>query len=212
VTSLLHYPTIACHQLRCGAAARSPAHSDFDTLTLLFQRDVGGLEIADMGTTQETRSHRIEKTATFIRVDSEPGAIIVLGGHLLNRWTNRRYRDAVHRVIEPRSAADHASYANDVKGIIPERYSIAFFSFPDAPTTVEPLSSCYSDSNPRKYRPIIAGEYLEGKRRVYTIQPSSLGNSKPAFDSRSFSSTSSFGNPQHTTRLVRSRFSGVDYV
>jgi isopenicillin N synthase-like dioxygenase len=48
--------------------------------------------------------------------------------------------------------------------MIPERYSVAFFSFPDAATIVEPLPTCCSEQAPKKWSPINAGEYLLKKR------------------------------------------------
>ncbi|KAF2101385.1 Clavaminate synthase-like protein [Rhizodiscina lignyota] len=147
-SSLNHYPSVPAQLLQSGEAARSPAHADFGTLSLIFQRNVGGLEIADM-----------KKTATFIHINPEPGSIIVFGGYLLNRWTDKRYRGAVHRVTEP-------SHLECGMEILPERYSVVFFSFPDAATTIEPLASCCSDENPRKYEAINAGEYLQKKKAV----------------------------------------------
>jgi isopenicillin N synthase-like dioxygenase len=116
-----------------------------------------------MSSTNKTTSAAIEQTATFIHADPEPGGIIVLGGHLLNRWTNRRYRDAVHRVTEPSPVADKDGVG---KGMIPERYSIAFFSFPEAATIVKPFASCCDDQNPAKYGEMNAGEYLLRKRVI----------------------------------------------
>jgi isopenicillin N synthase-like dioxygenase len=82
----------------------------------------------------------------------------------LNRWTNRRYKDAVHRVSDPHLGLDETCDINDEKRMLPERYSIAVFSFPDVATVVEPLESCFDDDNPRKYKAISAGEYLAKKR------------------------------------------------
>lgn len=44
---LLHYPPVAADDLESGKAARMPAHSDWSSITLLFQDDCGGLEIED---------------------------------------------------------------------------------------------------------------------------------------------------------------------
>ncbi|UKZ73282.1 hypothetical protein TrVFT333_000925 [Trichoderma virens FT-333] len=45
---LLHYPTIEEHLLRQGKAERIAAHTDFGTMSMLFQDDVGGLEVEDV--------------------------------------------------------------------------------------------------------------------------------------------------------------------
>ena len=44
---LLHYPPMKVDDLRNNNQWRINAHSDFGTLTLLFQDNVGGLEIED---------------------------------------------------------------------------------------------------------------------------------------------------------------------
>lgn len=140
---------------------RSPAHSDFGTLTLLFQQEVGGLEVADMSSTEKLTSAAVEKSATFIPVEPNPDTILVNVGYLLMRWTNARWRNSVHRVSAPPSLINME--------IIPERYSFAFFSFPDAQTVVEPLPTCYNIDKSRKWGPIVAGDYLRSHRdKLYT--------------------------------------------
>ena len=168
MSSLIHYPAVSAQLLRSDEVTRNPAHSDFGTLTLLFQRDVGGLEIADMSSTDKTTSAAVDKSGKFIHVDPEPGTVLVNIGYLLMRWTNGRWKNTVHRVSEPpRSVSNKAAEEIDNLGeIIPERYSIAFFSFPDAATMVEPLPKCCSDQKPKRWGPINAGEYLLKKRAV----------------------------------------------
>ena len=54
--SLLHYPALPAQDILSGTHTRIPAHSDFDTLTLLFQDDIGGFSIAESGSANsETR-------------------------------------------------------------------------------------------------------------------------------------------------------------
>ena len=168
VSSLIHYPTISTHLLQSGEVARNPAHSDFGTLTLLFQRDVGGLEIADMNSTDKTTSATVEKSGKFIHVDPVPGSVLVNTGYLLMRWTNGRWRNTVHRISEPpRSVSNKTAQDIDSAGeMIPERYSIAFFGFPDAATMVQPFPTCCSDQMPKRWGPLNAGEYLLKKRGV----------------------------------------------
>jgi len=161
VSSFIHYPAVSAQLIRSGEVVRSPAHSDFGTLTLLFQQKVGGLEVADMSSTEKISSAAVEKSAKFIHVEPNPGTILVNAGYLLMRWTNARWKNSVHRVLEPPGTADME--------LIPERYSFAFFSFPDAQTVVEPLASCCSTQRPRKWSSIVAGEYLLNKRaELYT--------------------------------------------
>ncbi|KAF2752573.1 oxidoreductase [Pseudovirgaria hyperparasitica] len=156
VSSLIHYPAVSSDSLRSGQVVRSPAHSDLGTLTLLFQQNIGGLEVADMSSTNKLSSAAVEKSATFIPVEPDAETILVNVGYLLMRWSNARWKNSVHRVSEPPSLID--------KQIVPERYSFAFFSFPDAHTVVEPLPACHNTEIPKRWGPINAGKYLLSKR------------------------------------------------
>lgn len=161
-TCFNHYPAVLAKEIRTETAARQAAHSDFGTLTLLFQHDVGGLEVADMSSTEETASRLVEETANFIPVDPQPGLILVLVGHMLMRWTNARYKNTVHRVSEPPIPAGES------EEILPNRYSIAFFGFPDSKTVVKPFASCCTQRK-SKYLTINAGKWKEGKRKVINV-------------------------------------------
>ncbi|PVH90946.1 Clavaminate synthase-like protein [Periconia macrospinosa] len=165
VSSLIHYPAVPAQLIRSGKVVRNPAHSDFGTLTLLFQRNVGGLEIADMSSTDKSSSTGVEKSGKFIYVGPKPGSILVNVGYLLMRWTNGRWKNTVHRVSEPpHPVSNKVAQETGDQEIIPERYSIAFFSFPDEVTIVEPFTSCCNDQTPKRWGPINAGQYLLKKR------------------------------------------------
>jgi isopenicillin N synthase-like dioxygenase len=127
---LLHYPPPSIrrseHQLACGA------HSDYGTVTLLAQDDVGGLEVR-------------RRDGTWMRVRTDPDQIVVNLGDLMARWTNGRYVSTLHRVV--------MHDEND-------RYSLPFFGAPAYHTLVEALPTCTRAGEPARYRPIVAGEYL----------------------------------------------------
>jgi hypothetical protein len=89
--------------LNSGKLARVPAHSDFGTLTLLFQDDVGGLEIADLGSANTEKSAEFEKHGSFTPVKPVPGTVVVNIGYLLMRWSNGRWKNTIHRVMGPSS-------------------------------------------------------------------------------------------------------------
>jgi isopenicillin N synthase-like dioxygenase len=134
-------------------------------LTLLFQQDVGGLEIADMSSTDKTTTIDVERSGQFVHVDPKPGAILINVGYLLMRWTNGRWKNTVHRVSEPpRQIKNEPGEEIGNPEEVIERFSIAFFGFPDASTIVEPLPTCCSDEKPKRWGPINAGEYLLKKR------------------------------------------------
>jgi len=131
---LLHYPPLEVvpkpGQIRAGA------HSDYGTLTLLFQDDVGGLEVQTA-------------TGEWISAPSIPGAILINTGDLTQRWSNDVFRSTKHRVALP--TGEKAGR---------DRYSIAFFCQPDAEAEIVCFPSCQSPDNPPRYGPIKSGEYL----------------------------------------------------
>lgn len=74
---LLHYPQVAAGEVESGRVARMPAHSDWSSITLLFQDDCGGLEVEDP-----------HAPGTFIPVTPVKNACVVNVGDLLMRWSN----------------------------------------------------------------------------------------------------------------------------
>jgi len=159
VSSLLHYPAVSSTSVQPGQVVRNPAHSDFGTLTLLFQHKVGGLEVADMSSPEKFSSAAVEKSATFLPVEPNPEMVLVNVGYLLMRWTNARWKNSVHRVSAPSRSINSET--------IPERYSFAFFSYPDAQSIIEPLPACYNNEMPKRWGPINAGDYLLRKREKF---------------------------------------------
>lgn len=131
---LLHYPPLGVSpkpgQIRAGA------HSDYGTLTLLFQDDVGGLEV-------QTTS------GEWISAPSIPNAILINTGDLTERWSNNVFRSTKHRVALPQGDQIHR-----------DRYSIAFFCQPDSEAEITCLPTCQSVDNPPRYPSITAGAYL----------------------------------------------------
>lgn len=129
---LLHYPPLSTApkpgQIRAGA------HSDYGTLTLLFQDEVGGLEV--LSTEEE-----------WIAAPAIPGAVLINTGDLTQRWSNDVFRSTKHRVALPQG--NHS-----------DRYSIAFFCQPDADTEIVCLPTCQNADNPPKYPPVTSGDYL----------------------------------------------------
>ncbi|BAY86195.1 2OG-Fe(II) oxygenase [Calothrix parasitica NIES-267] len=130
---LLHYP--ALQQQPKPGQIRAGEHSDYGSITLLFQDDMVGLEV---------------QTATkeWIAVPKIADTILVNTGDLMQRWTNDVFRSTKHRVMIP----------NDEK-VKFSRYSIAFFCHPNQDTEIACLESCKTDKHPI-YSPITAGEYL----------------------------------------------------
>lgn len=130
---LLHYPPLQTHpkpgQVRAGE------HTDYGSITLLFQDDIGGLEV------QTTAGE-------WIAAPVIPDTVLVNTGDLMQRWTNDVFCSTKHRVMIPQDDKLQRS-----------RYSIAFFCHPNDDTEIACLESCQKQKS-ASYPPILAGEYL----------------------------------------------------
>ncbi|KAJ6628904.1 hypothetical protein B0H10DRAFT_1777629 [Mycena sp. CBHHK59/15] len=140
---LLSYPPIKRSLLDDVGQARAGAHSDYGTLTLLFQDSVGGLEA------------RNPHTGVFIPATPIPGTIVVNVGDLLARWSNDVLRSTLHHVVAPAGKPVNAHEA-----ITPARQSIAFFCNPNFSTEISCLPNCGKEA---KYPPINTEAYIVGR-------------------------------------------------
>lgn len=140
---LLHYPAVAAGGFEGGKRIRAGAHSDYGSLTLLFQDQRGGLQVESPG------------GSGWLDVEPREGTIVVNAGDLLTRWSNDLIRSTKHRVVEP-----------PLKGIErdaghPPRYSVAYFCNPDFDKWIEALPGTWEGENGgKKYEGINSGEYL----------------------------------------------------
>jgi isopenicillin N synthase-like dioxygenase len=141
---LNHYPGGPMCTMRRGAR-RISEHTDFGTVTLLFQDSVGGLEIED----QENRGHY------FAVPCNSPTQMVVNIGDCLQRWTNDRFRSTSHRVVFP--------YNIDQDAWVDDRYSIAFFGKPTRSQPVGSLRALLKDGEKPRYDDITAWEYNQEK-------------------------------------------------
>ena len=106
-------------------------HTDFGVITVLCQDEIGGLEI---------RRHNGEWAA----MPPVPDTLVVNIGDLLERWSNRRYRSTVHRVINSSGR---------------ERLSLVLAYDPNFETLVDPRAFCAAGETPHD-EPITCGDYL----------------------------------------------------
>ena len=131
-----HYPTLDKPPL--PGQLRAGAHSDYGSLTLLFQEEgLSGLEILN----------RQKKWTPVAQCKPE---MIVNLGDLMERWTNGRWISTLHRVNLP----DTNKNPNQ------SRMSLAFFHQPDWDARIECLPMCVSPGETAKYSVVTSGRHL----------------------------------------------------
>jgi isopenicillin N synthase-like dioxygenase len=106
-------------------------HTDYGCLTLLWQDQVGGLEVQTREGEWVT-AHPIENT------------LVVNVGDLLTRWTNEGFKSTPHRVVNRKGQ---------------ERYSMVIAWDPNFDTVVDPSVVCKNGSQPL-YPPVLCGDYV----------------------------------------------------
>ena len=106
-------------------------HTDFGVVTVLCQDEIGGLEIQ-------------QRNGEWAAMPPIPGTLVVNIGDLLERWSNRRYRSTVHRVINSSGR---------------ERLSLVLAYDPNFETLVDPNAFCAQGETPHD-EPITCGDYL----------------------------------------------------
>lgn len=144
---LLHYPPVRKEIFRRNPRqVRAGEHSDYGSITLLFQDRHGGLQ---------ARSPR----GTFVDITPVADAIVVNAGDLLARWSNDTIKSTRHRVIEPPKPAGEES-ENDQRDSYPSRYSIAYLCNPNNDKLIDALPGTYGEAVPKKYSGITAADYL----------------------------------------------------
>nr|XP_039251344.1 UPF0676 protein C1494.01-like [Styela clava] len=120
---LLHYPPLVGavlkkNQLRCGE------HADIGSLTILFQDDLGGLQVQTPG-------------GEFIDAHPIPGTALLNIGDMLQFWCGKRLKSTVHRVILPTEPS--------IKSQV--RRCLAYFGFVDDDVLLSELEFEDSVSN-----------------------------------------------------------------
>ncbi len=133
---LLHYFPMTADDFD-GGQWRAGAHTDYNCLTLLFQRHgESGLQVCPG---EDARS------GAWTSVDPDPSLITCNIGDMLMRWSDDRVRSTLHRVRGPRPGEPARS-----------RHSVAYFAQANKPVVIDPPGGTYD--------PMPAGEYLQ--RRI----------------------------------------------
>jgi isopenicillin N synthase-like dioxygenase len=131
---LIRYPSIDRKVVEQEGHARTIPHTDFGLCTLLFQDDVGGLEVDPY------------HTGEFKAAVPIPGTVLINIADLMQRLTNDRCKSTKHRVVAPEMAGD----------VLSERYSIPFFIHPDPEAWIDPV---VMEGESKKYEAVNAGEW-----------------------------------------------------
>ncbi|WP_066756303.1 isopenicillin N synthase family dioxygenase [Crocinitomix algicola] len=136
ILRLLHYYPVEDKTQIPEGAVRAAAHGDINLITLLMGGSAKGLQAQSLD-------------GKWISVDPEPDEIVINIGDMLARLTNNRLRSTQHQVITP----DEASWTKP-------RFSTPFFLHPRSDMDLTCLESCVSDSQPKAYDDMTAGEFL----------------------------------------------------
>ncbi|KAI9362022.1 hypothetical protein DFJ73DRAFT_812982 [Zopfochytrium polystomum] len=139
---LLRYPPAPVSAIDRDERTRAGAHSDYGTITLLFQDDRGGLQV-------------LGKDNQWIDATPIPGTIVVNAGDLLQRWSNDVIRSTLHRVVAPPPIPGEND--DGAAAMHPERFSIPFFCSPNMDAMIEGLPGV---GDGKKYEPIRALDHL----------------------------------------------------
>ena len=139
----IHYPPITedAGSDGQGHSVRAGAHEDINFITLLVGASAEGLEVLSDG--------------QWLPITTEGDAIVVNIGDMLQRLSNHVYPSTTHRVVNP--ANENARKP---------RYSVPYFLHPNPDVMLDPLASCITPDNPRRYDSSISShEYLQQRLR-----------------------------------------------
>ncbi|MGN6328016.1 MAG: isopenicillin N synthase family dioxygenase [Rhodanobacter sp.] len=135
----IHYPPI--DDASDIPNVRAGAHEDINLITLLVGASAEGLEVLSHG--------------RWLPITTEGDAIVVNIGDMLQRLTNHVFPSTSHRVVNPPN-----------ENARKPRYSVPFFLHPNPDVVLDPLASCITPDNPRRYdTTITAHEYLMQRLR-----------------------------------------------
>ena len=135
----IHYPPITSPDV---PNVRAGAHEDINFITLLVGASAAGLEVKSRG-------------GEWVPFTSAADTIVVNIGDMLQRLTNHVYPSTTHRVTNPPGEQARKP-----------RYSVPFFLHPNPDVVLDPLPSCISADNPRRYHTSITShEYLQERLR-----------------------------------------------
>ncbi|WVQ65293.1 uncharacterized protein L199_003469 [Kwoniella botswanensis] len=121
---LLHYPPASlplnATEDSKSADIRAGAHTDYGSITVLFQSSVSGLQV--------------RRGSSWVDVPPMPGCLVINIGDALEFWSGGAFKSTLHRVVMPRNLSETTS-----------RCSIAYFLHPDIESLLQPLGGQIDD-------------------------------------------------------------------
>jgi len=129
----IHYPPITTEPKN---AVRAAAHGDINLITLLMGAHGRGLQV---------QNHKGE----WVDAIAQPNELMINVGDMLSRLTNNKLKSTIHQVVNPPKELWGTS-----------RYSIPFFMHPISEMSLNCLSNCIDEENPKGFEDITAGEFL----------------------------------------------------
>ncbi|BGP17068.1 hypothetical protein JCM10213_000294 [Rhodosporidiobolus nylandii] len=134
---LLHYPEVP----RSGSNNRIGAHTDFGTVTLLWQDDTGGLEIEG-------------PEGKWVPVTPKKDSFVINLGDVLARWSNDRLKSTIHRAVLP-----DLREGDDPNALSRTRRSVAYFCNPNPDALISCIPGLENPDGTSKYEPVLAGDF-----------------------------------------------------
>jgi isopenicillin N synthase-like dioxygenase len=128
-TSINHYPSL--QQPPSPGETRFAEHTDYGSITLIFQDETAGLEVCN-------------DAGEWIPAPFVPGKVLVILADLMQRWTNDKFPATKHRVPLPSKFPSKP------------RYSIIYFESPDYDAEI----TCLESNATPNYPPIRTHEYI----------------------------------------------------
>ena len=132
----IHYFPIADVSQIPDDAVRAAEHGDINLITLLMGASAEGLQVK-------------RRDGKWIPVKSNPEALVVNVGDMLERYTNGVLKSTIHRVVNP---------PKDQLGS--SRFSIPFFMHGNPDMKLDCLAECVSEKKPKAFSDITVDDFL----------------------------------------------------
>eukprot|EP01018_Ginkgo_biloba_P000345 Gb_00277 [translate_table: standard] len=129
---LNYYPACPAPELALGVGR----HKDGGGLTVLFQDEIGGLEVK-------------RKDGEWVGVEPLADSFVINVGDCMQVWSNERYHSVEHRAVVNERRA---------------RFSIPFFFNPSHTVMIKPLDELVSEEDPPKYREYNWGKFFKARK------------------------------------------------